>query len=183
MNETGTSTVVWTLRRSARTRRLWITVQRDGSVVVTAPHREPLPAIERFVREKAAWIARTVAHVARYKDDVLLPRDRRSYLRHRETARAIVHGWLAKYAPLVGLPYGRVFIKNLRRNWGSCSEAGNLNFNYKLALLPERLSEYVVLHELCHLAHFDHSPAFWKLVVRLMPDAKLRRKEMRKYHA
>src|SRR5688572_27971984 len=132
MNETGTQTVAWTLRRSTRTRRLWITVQRDGSVVVTAPHREPLSAIERFVREKTYWISRSLARLSRYKDDVMLPRDRRSYLLHREAARAVVHGLLATYAPLVGLQFGRVSIKDMRRNWGSCSEAGNLNFNYKL---------------------------------------------------
>jgi predicted metal-dependent hydrolase len=76
-----------------------------------------------------------------------------------------------------------VFIKNTKRNWGSCSEKGNLNFNYKLALLPRELAAYVVVHELCHLAVFDHSQTFWDLVSREMPDHKALRKAMRKYHA
>lgn len=182
MSEPG-SKARWTLKRSSRTRRLWITVRRDGSVVVTAPTYEPLAAIERFVRAKAAWIARALEHVRRHRDDVYLPRDRRSYLRHKEAARALVHAYVARYAPLVGRPFGRIAIKDLRSNWGSCSEARNLNFNYKLVLLPPELAEYVVVHELCHLAHFDHSRAFWTLVGSLLPDAQERRKRMRKYHA
>jgi len=173
----------WTLKRSARTRRLWLTVRRDGSVVVTAPLHEPFAAIQRFVLDRTAWIARAIEHVRRHKDGIFLPRDRRSYLRHKEEARALVRGIVAAYAPLLGLRHGRIAIKDMRSNWGSCSEKGNLNFNYKLALVPRHLAEYVVVHELCHLAHFDHSPAFWALVEGLMPDAKARRKEMRKYYA
>lgn len=183
MIETATKGAAWTLKRSARTRRLWITVHRDGSVVVTAPHSEPLAAIERFVLAKAAWIARAVENVARHRDEVYLPRDRRSYLRHKEAARALVRALVARHAPALGLPFGRIAIKDMRSNWGSCSEKGNLNFNYKLALVPPALAEYVVVHELCHLAHFDHSSSFWRLVERLLPDAKARRAAMRKFHA
>jgi predicted metal-dependent hydrolase len=178
-----TMDAAWTLKRSTRTRRLWLAVQRDGSVVVTAPHYATLGTIERFVRDKTAWIARTTARMAKYKDDVFLPRDRRSYLAHKERARAVILGLLAQYAPRYGLTHKRVFIKNLRRNWGSCSEAGNLNFNYKIALVPHGLAEYVVVHELCHLKHFDHSRAFWSLVAQEIPDHKQRRNALRKYHA
>lgn len=173
----------WTLKRSFNTRRLWITVQRDGSVVVTAPHQATISAIEQFIRNKAAWIARAVARMTKYKNDIFLPRDRRSYLAHKETARGIINGLLAQYAPKYGLTHKRVFIKNLRRNWGSCSEVGNLNFNYKIALLPLELAEYVVVHELCHLVHFNHSKEFWALVAQEIPDYTQRRNAMRKYHA
>jgi predicted metal-dependent hydrolase len=173
----------WTLKRNARSRRLWVRVQRDGSVVVTAPVFAPLAVIERFVRDKSEWITNTVAKMGRYKDDSFLPRDRRSYLAHKEKARALVRSLLAQYAPRYGFAYKKVFIKNLRRNWGSCSELGNLNFNYKLVFLPERLAAYVVVHELCHLKVFDHSAAFWELVAREMPEYKKTRQEMRKYHA
>lgn len=179
----GTKTGAWSLRRSDRATRLWVEVKRDGSVVVTAPRFAPFAAIERFVRDKAEWIARAVAAVAKRKDDVYLPRGRRAYLANRERARDLVHGLLRLHTPRYGGRYGKVFIKDLRRNWGSCSELGNLNFNYKLVFLPARLAEYVVVHELCHLERFDHSPAFWGLVERAIPDAKACRKELRKYHA
>ena len=173
----------WTLKRSTRTRRLWLSVRRDGTVLVTAPPYAPLAAIEHFVRDRAEWIARTVAVMRRRKDDVYLPRGRRSYLACKERARLLVHGFLAAHAPFYGLRYGKVFIKDMRRNWGSCSELGNLNFNYKLIFLPPKLAEYVVVHELCHLERFDHSSSFWDLVKRAVPDAKATRKELRKYHA
>lgn len=178
-----TSTVPWTLKRSARTGRLWVTVRRDGAVVVTAPVHAPFAAIERFVRDRAAWIARAAAKMRRYKDDVYLPRTRSSYLAHKEQARSLVHALLARHAPAYGFRFGRVAIKDLRRNWGSCSELGNLNFNYKLAFLPADLAEYVVVHELCHLAEFNHSRKFWDLVGRSLPDAARRRRELRRYHA
>ncbi len=178
-----TATSAWTLRRRGRTSRLWVTVRRDGAVVVTAPPHAPFVAIERFVRDRAGWIARAVARMRRYKDDVYLPRTRTAYLAHKERARALVRVLLDRHAPAYGFRYGRVSIKDLRRNWGSCSELGNLNFNYKLALLPSELAEYVVVHELCHLAEFNHSARFWELVGRALPEAERLRKELRKYHA
>lgn len=175
--------IQWTLRRSGRARKLWVTVRRDGTVVVTAPHAAGLGAIERFVREQAAWIARAVARVSRFSGDTFLPRGRRQYLARKEEARTLVHALLAEIAPAYGLRYGRVSIKDMTRNWGSCSELGNLNFNYKLALLPRHLAAYVVAHELCHLVHFDHSPAFWALVAKTFPEHRALRKELRRYHA
>lgn len=174
----------WELKRSRRTRRLWVRVQRDGSVTVTAPFFAPLATIERFVSERAAWIVEAVRRTARFKDDSFLPRDRRTYVARREEARALVHGLLAEYAPryAFGSRYKKVFIKNLRRNWGSCSEHANLNFNYKLVFLPRELAAYVVVHELCHLERFDHSPAFWALVAQQMPEHRAMRRALKKYH-
>jgi predicted metal-dependent hydrolase len=181
MREAGP--INWTLRRSGRARKLWVTVRRDGAVVVTAPHAAGMGAIERFVREQAAWIARAVARMRTFAGDTFLPRGRREYLLRKEEARGLVQQLLAEYAPAYGLRYRRVSIKDMTRNWGSCSELGNLNFNYKLVFLPRRLAAYVVAHELCHLAHFDHSPAFWALVAKTFPDHRALRKELRRFHA
>jgi predicted metal-dependent hydrolase len=82
-------------------------------------------------------------------------------------------------APLIGVTYKKVFIKNSRSRWGSCSERGNLNFNYRIALLPPELADYVVVHELCHLVHFNHSPAFWAEVSKLIPEWKSARKRLK----
>lgn len=173
----------WTLRRSGRARKLWVTVRRDGTVVVTAPHAAGLGAVERFVREQTAWIARAVARMRRFAGDTFLPRGRRHYLARKEEARALVHALLAEHAPTYALRPGRISIKDMTRNWGSCSELGNLNFNWKLVLLPQHLAAYVVVHELCHLVHFDHSPAFWSLVAKTFPEHRTLRKELRRYHA
>ena len=100
------------------------------------------------------------------------------YLTHKEMARAFVHERLAVFSAQYGFAYKRVFIKNQKSCWGSCSEHGNLNFNYKLVFLPAHLADYVIVHELCHLAELNHSPRFWSLVARACPAYKQCRKEL-----
>lgn len=70
-------------------------------------------------------------------------------------------------------------VKLLKRRWGSCSRAGRLNFNLRLAMAPPAELEYVVVHELCHLVRPDHSPAFWRTVGRYLPDYDTRRAALR----
>ncbi len=102
------------------------------------------------------------------------------YVQHKEAARALVHARLAHFAPQYGVIFGRVAIRNSRSRWGSCSQLGNLNFNYKVLLLPPALADYVVVHELCHLKHFNHSPDFWAEVARAIPHYKALRAQLRK---
>ncbi|HEV7448999.1 MAG TPA: M48 family metallopeptidase [Candidatus Paceibacterota bacterium] len=73
----------------------------------------------------------------------------------------------------------RVFIKNSKSRWGSCSSRGNLNFNYKLLFVPPQVLDYVVVHELCHLRHFNHGPEFWALVAEVLPNHKELRRALR----
>ena len=74
------------------------------------------------------------------------------------------------YAPLIGVRPGRITIREQKTRWGSCSSRGNLNFNWKLIMAPPQVLDYVVIHELCHLHEFNHSPRFWALVQHQMPD-------------
>ena len=96
-------------------------------------------------------------------------RDRaRSFL--AEMALVRIRERLEVYAPRIGVSYGRVTVRNQRTRWGSCSAKGNLNFNWRLILAPEKCLEYVVIHELCHRREFNHSARFWDLVQRQMRD-------------
>ena len=72
-----------------------------------------------------------------------------------------------------------ILIRNQRRRWGSCTADGTLRFNWRVMLLEPPLVDYIVVHELAHLTHMDHSPAFWALVNRTIPDAQDRRKRLR----
>ena len=110
---------------------------------------------------------------------MLLRRNRRGYLKLREQARALVHARLCYYNAFYGHRVGKVFIKNHKRRWGSCSERGNLNFNYKILHLPPALQDYIIVHELCHLAEFNHAPAFWALVARTTPNHRTLRTHLR----
>ena len=74
-----------------------------------------------------------------------------------------------------------VMVRNYKSRWGCCDVKGNICFNYKLFMLPQNLREYVIIHELCHLKHHNHSAAFWNLVEFYLPDCKKLRKELRNY--
>lgn len=77
------------------------------------------------------------------------------------------------FHPMTGGEYGRIAVRAQRSRWGSCSSKHNLNFNWRLILAPPGCLDYVVVHELCHLTEFNHSPRFWAMVERVMPDYKV----------
>jgi predicted metal-dependent hydrolase len=107
-------------------------------------------------------------------------RNRRQYLKVREQSRAFVHARLRHFNATYGYALRKVFIKNHKSRWGSCSEKGNLNFNYKLIYLPAEIADYIIVHELCHLAEFNHSSRFWALVERSVPEHKRIRRRLRR---
>ncbi len=102
----------------------------------------------------------------------------RHYRAHRDEARAFVHDRVHYWNQHYGFEYKRISIRNQRTCWGSCSELKNLNFSYKLLFLPQHLADYVIVHELCHLAELNHSPRFWRLVAHTQPEYKQLRKEL-----
>lgn len=107
---------------------------------------------------------------------------RKQFLEHKEQARAIVLQRIEHFNAFYGFAFGTIRIKDQKSRWGSCSKRGNLNFNYRIALLPERLIDYIVVHELCHLGEFNHSQNFWNLVAQTIPDFVERRAELKKIH-
>jgi predicted metal-dependent hydrolase len=94
----------------------------------------------------------------------------------RETSRYVVKK-LADLAPTLPTAYKRADVRQIK-NWGYCTRTGRLSFSWQLIALPERLREYVVLHELTHLEEFNHSPAFKKKLARSCPDYRQREKEL-----
>jgi hypothetical protein len=104
---------------------------------------------------------------------------RAEFLEYKEQARALVSERLAHFNRQYQFPIKRVSIRNQRSRWGSCSKKGNLNFNYRVVLLPLEVADYIVVHELCHLGEFNHSKKFWELVAKTIPDHKQIRKELR----
>src|SRR5690606_28631236 len=104
--------------------------------------------------------------------------DREHFEMHRELARELVHRKVAEWNEKYGFIVEQIRIKSMTSCWGSCSSKGNLSFNYKLLFLPERMIDYVIVHELCHLKEFNHSKKFWKLVEQTIPDHKKIKKEL-----
>lgn len=154
-----------------------LAIYPDGAVVLTAPQRQSESAIARFFALHAAWVAEKVAdtagaHVVRIRRGDIPSLKRR--------AREIAEAGCARYAAHYAVAHGAIAIRAQKSRWGSCSAKGTLSFNYKIAALPERLAEYILVHEVCHLREMNHSARFWAEVARVVPDYIERRGELRK---
>lgn len=99
---------------------------------------------------------------------------------YRRRATETVGRVVARYAEIMGVEVGEVRYKYLVQRWGSCSQAGNLNFNIRIVMAPMSQVEYVVAHELCHLLFRDHSARFWEALRSVVPDYETRREGLRK---
>ncbi|MFH0838148.1 MAG: SprT family zinc-dependent metalloprotease [Patescibacteria group bacterium] len=101
---------------------------------------------------------------------------------YKKKAEEVIHDRLQFFNEHYGLKYNRVTFRNQKTRWGSCSSAKNLNFNWRLIMAPIEIIDYVVVHELCHLKHMNHSADFWKLVAETIPNHKELRKWMKDNH-
>ncbi|KAA0206444.1 M48 family peptidase [Candidatus Uhrbacteria bacterium] len=169
------------IRRRRGQRNIRLCVHTDGRVTVSAGLSAPQRMIEAFVRENAAWIERAQARMAKLKPGLLARRDRAEYLAKKEEARELARSRLEYFNQVYGFRWNRISIKDQRSQWGSCSRSGNLNFNYKIVLLPPALADYVIVHELCHLKEMNHSARYWSLVSKTVPDWRERRSKLRRY--
>ena len=166
----------YTLKRSPRSRTMRLAVYPDARVVVTASPFFGIDAIERFVAKHSSWIqkqlesskGKTVIRIRR--GDILVLKSR---------ALALASARCEYFAGVYGFNYRKISIRAQKSRWGSCSLSGNLSFNYKIAVLPPALADYIVVHELCHLREMNHSKKFWALVAKAIPEHKKLRKELR----
>ena len=156
--------ISYKLIRSDR-RSIGIQIMAEG-VVVRAPKGLSAAEIDRFVQSKRAWIESHLAKMptaqAKFSGEEI----------HRLADEALkrIPERVRHFAPLVGVTYGGITIRNQHTRWGSCSSKGNLNFNCLLMLTPDHVIDYVVVHELCHRLEMNHSARFWAQVERVLPD-------------
>ena len=101
-------------------------------------------------------------------------------LKYKEEAYNLAESRINYFTKIYKFKYNKINIKNQKTRWGSCSKKGNLNFNYKIALLPSLISDYLIAHELCHLKELNHSKRFWKLVEKTIPNYRSIRGELKK---
>ena len=89
---------------------------------------------------------------------------------YKEQARTILGEKIVYYAQLLGVSCNQFRIKEQKTRWGSCSNKGNINLNWRIILAPESVVNYLVLHEVAHLKQLNHSSAFWQLIEKHLPD-------------
>lgn len=101
--------------------------------------------------------------------------------RYRNAARQQFESRVAYFHRITGGNYTSITVRDQKTRWGSCSSRGTLSFNYRLIFAPPVILDYVVVHELCHLTHMDHSKNFWNMVASVMPEYKECRKWLREH--
>ena len=157
--------------RVIHSRRKTFSMQIDAQGLLL---RVPLGAtqrqIEQFLREHTRWIEKHMTLLERQKAAGARHLSQQELTALGEQAKAVIPRRVAYYAPLVGVTYGRITIRCQQTRWGSCSAKGNLNFNCLLMLAPPQVLDSVVVHELCHRRHMNHSERFYDEVLRVFPE-------------
>lgn len=150
------------IRRKIKNMYIYI---KDGEVTVKAPIKLKEKEIQNFVEKKANWIYEKIKEEQDHpkKEEKIEPED-------IERLQKIVKRSMEKYVALLQELPKKVRIKDIKYAWGSCSSNRNITINQNLAKKEEKIIEYVVLHEMCHLKHMNHSKKFWDLVEKYMPD-------------
>lgn len=156
--------------QSARARHISISVRRGGIVRLTYPRRGSLQEAYSFFERKIAWVERAQQRIAaRIPVEPSLPpveaKERIEEL--RRAAKADLPVRLEQLSQQTGLKYAGVTIRVARTKWGCCTSRNTISLSLFLMALPEHLRDFVLLHELCHTIHHDHSSRFHALLDRL----------------
>lgn len=169
------------IKKSHRAKHIRITIYRNCKVVVTYPCFVDISTVKNFIRKKTEWIQKKLDEFISIRKQ---PDNNRTLTldESKKEAHNLISELIEKFNKFYKFDYNAIRVKNHGSRWGSCSLKRNLNFNYKMLFLPRRLSEYIVVHELCHLKELNHSNKFWHLVGLSVPNYKEIRKELRKYH-
>jgi predicted metal-dependent hydrolase len=170
----------YTLRRRARVKYLRLSIEHDGSLVLTAPVTYPVFLIKRFLTSRFEWIISALEKKKSNPTILGIKHSESEIRQYKKRARKLVEDRLRYFNQHYNFVYNRVAIRNQKSRWGSCSSSKNLNFNYRLALIPSELADYIIVHELCHLGQMNHSRAFWSLVSQIIPDHKSIQKKLKK---
>lgn len=167
-------TFEYTLLRSKR-KSVSIEVDNNCNIIVRAPSELSQKAIDEILGKKKAWLEKTI----------ILQRDRKKAAKEytqtdielmRKKAKSILPEKVKYYAEIMQVKPASIKINSAKKRYGSCSSTNNLNFSLYLMDKDERFIDYVVVHELAHIKHHNHSKEFYKFIEKFMPDYKERMK-------
>ena len=157
--------------RSARRKRFSLTVDSEG-LRLNAPAAATEPEIRHFLLLCDSWIRKNRERIlALQEEQAAVPKLTEAEVSElKKRAKKVFAERAAYYAPRIGVTYGRITVTTPKSKWGSCTGKGNLSFHALLLLAPPQVLDSVVVHELCHRVHMNHSDAFYRLVKKHFPE-------------
>lgn len=164
-------------RRRSRTIRL--TIEANGTVVISKPRFVPEALAKRFLQANIQWVKREIENIRHLCEAIPYEGTKEEYRRLLPHATSEIEKMIERWNAFYGGRVQSISIRNQRSRWGSCSSSGRLTMNYRIIFLPEHLQKYIVTHELCHLFEMNHSSAFWALMERSIPEYREHRRELR----
>ena len=168
-----------TMVRSKR-KTLALSVTEDAGLLIKAPLSMSEKGIRNFVTQRRYWIYKTVKRqMEANKKKVVRTESEEQAL--REQARIVLTEKTRYYASHMGVTYTKIRIGDQKTLWGSRSSSGTISYNWRLILMPEEIQDYVVVHELCHCVHMNHSDVFWNLLISILPDGMKRERWLKKH--
>lgn len=186
------------LKRSAR-KTISISIQSDNSIVVRCPQKTKIERVEQFLEEKRDWIEKHLSKNGRRNEQFSAVINGETMLIKGEEVpfkfengdnlkKFYVDNFGEQFSELLNdisaranLAYSKVSFRDYKSRWGCCNAKKELTFNYKLLMLPKNIWEYVIIHELCHTKHMNHSAAFWNCVAALYPNYNNAVRELKRY--
>jgi len=159
-----------------------IQIKPGGEIVVRAPYQLPHSMVIDFFMKKEQWIRKKYFEQSKLNPGKKYQKDEKDRLlekRYKKAAADYIPQRVGYYAGLIGVTYEKITIRDTKTRWGSCSSSGNLSFSWRLMLAPFSVLDYVVVHELCHRIHMNHSKEFWNTVGLYFPDYKEKKNWLR----
>lgn len=165
--------------RSMRAKRVIISVKPSKEVRVAIPNRVSFKSALEFVNLKKPWIRKHLVRIKQIESQRQAVNS--SVIIDKVKAKKKLTNRLKQLAVQHGFTYNKVYIRNQKTRWGSCSSNNNISLNIKLVLLPDELVDYVILHELMHTRIHDHSKRFWAELDKYVGDGKVMAKKLTGY--
>ena len=168
------------LERSSRARHISVSIRPFKGVRVAVPRGVSFNKAEAVAQAKVDWMVKHTVRMNRMEQEAIdLKNNHR--LDPRKARKQLVSR-LNELSKKHAIPYNRVFIKNQKTRWGSCSQKNNINLNMNLVRLPDALVDYTILHELAHVRVKNHSKRFWDELEKLVGGARKLDRELNRFN-
>lgn len=162
-----------------------IVINKDGEVTIRAPKIRIFnkQEIENFVKSKESWIIKNLDKINKNKKiqrkKIIDGLSKKELEIKKEEARKIISEKIYSFAKSYNFKFLKLRLSTAKTRWGSCSTTGTISINWHLIFAPEEVLNYVLIHELCHTKHHNHSKYFWNEVEKIIPNYKENRKWLR----